>query len=111
MLVLFLALIGWVLDRSYRNSVIAGAEEQLRLVIYSLMGAGVEVDARLTVSQGLSEPRLAQPESGLYAKIASDLGENLWLSGSADTSAVEFLEEQKQLRLEASLDPNDGKTI
>ena len=40
-LVLFLALIGWVLDRSYRNSVIAGAEEQLRLVIYSLMGAVV----------------------------------------------------------------------
>ena len=95
-LVLFLALIGWVFDRSYRNSVIAGAEEQLRLVIYSLMGAVVEVDARLTVSQGLSEPRLAQPESGLYAKIASDLGENLWLSGSADTSAVEFLEEQLQ---------------
>lgn len=95
-LVLFLALIGWVLDRSYRNSVIAGAEEQLRLVIYSLMGAVVEVDTRLTVSQGLSEPRLAQPESGLYAKIASDLGENLWLSGSADTSAVEFLEEQLQ---------------
>ena len=95
-LVLFLALIGWVLDRSYRNSVIAGAEEQLRLVIYSLLGAVVEVDTRLTVSQGLSEPRLAQPESGLYAKIASDLGENLWLSGSADTSAVEFLEEQLQ---------------
>ena len=95
-LVLFLALIGWVLDRSYRNSVIAGAEEQLRLVIYSLMGAVVEVDARLTVSQGLSEPRLAQPESGLYAKIASDLGENLWLSPSADTTAVEFLEEQLQ---------------
>lgn len=87
---LFLTITGWVLDRSFKNSVITGAEEQLRLIIYSLMGAVEERDGRLVFSEGLSEPRLTQPESGLYARVADDQGRNIWLSPSAVTTGVEF---------------------
>ena len=81
-----------MLDRSFRASIVAGAEEQLRLVIYSLMGAVDEEDGRLVFNQGLFEPRLGQPDSGLYATVSSDLGERLWLSSSAEVSAIEFPE-------------------
>lgn len=89
-LALFLTITGWVLDRAFTASVVAGAEEQLRLVIYSLMGSVQENDGRLTFSQGVTEPRLNQPDSGLYAKVANQLGEQIWTSASAVTSSVEF---------------------
>jgi len=88
-LVLFLTLTGWVLDRSYSASVVASAEEQLRLVIYSLMGSANERDGRLGFDQGLGEPRLSQPESGLYASINDERGA-LWVSPSAVTTSVSF---------------------
>ena len=64
-----LSLAGVVLDRSFQASVIAGAEDQLRLVIYSLMGALDEVGDEVRFSAELPEPRLNQPESGLYAML------------------------------------------
>lgn len=89
-LALFLTITGYVLDRSFRDSVVAGAEQQLRLVIYSLMGSVQEQQGRLTFSQGVAEPRLTQPDSGLYAKVANDMGINIWTSPSAVTTGVEF---------------------
>jgi two-component system sensor histidine kinase PhoQ len=89
-LVLFLTITGFVLDRSFQASVVAGAQEQLRLVIYSLLGAAEEEDGQFDFSQGLPEPRLEQPESGLYAQISNELGESLWVSPSALTTEVRF---------------------
>ena len=89
-LALFLTITGWVLDRAFSASVVAGAEEQLRLVIYSLMGSVEERDGRLIFSQGVAEPRLTQPDSGLYAQVADELGEKLWTSPSAVTTNVAF---------------------
>ena len=89
-LALFLAITGFVLDRSFTASVVAGAEEQMRLVIYSLMGAVDERDGRLSLDQGVAQPRLTQPDSGLYARVASDIGEVIWTSPSAVTSGVSF---------------------
>ena len=88
-LVLFLTLTGWILDRSYRDSVVAGAEEQLRLVIYSLMGAVEERGGRLGFDSGLFEPRLGQPDSGLYAAVSDETGD-VWRSPSAVTTNVTF---------------------
>ncbi len=90
MLAVFLTITGWVLDRSFRSSVVTGAEEQLRLVIYSLMGSVQEQAGQLTFSQGVSEPRLTQPDSGLYARVANELGQAIWMSPSAVTSSVSF---------------------
>jgi hypothetical protein len=43
-LVFFLSATGVFLERSYRASVIAGVEDQLRPVVYALMGAAQERD-------------------------------------------------------------------
>ena len=92
-LAVFLAFTGVVLDRSFAASTLAGAEEQMRLVVYSLMGAAETEDGRIAF-RDLPEPRLLQPESGLYAAVAELGGEYRWRSPSALTSAVEFPERQ-----------------
>ena len=83
-----LTLAGLVLDRSFRWSTLSGAEEQLRLVIYSLMGAKETSGSRLLVPDPLPEPRLGQPESGLYAWITDSDGILLWRSPSAAAGGV-----------------------
>ena len=82
-LVIFLTVTGLVLDRTFNQSVIKGAQQQLQLVVYSLMGAASEEGQQLTFSEGLAEPRLGQPDSGLYALVSNGQGETLWRSRSA----------------------------
>jgi two-component system sensor histidine kinase PhoQ len=86
----FLFLAGLVLDRSFRVSVLDGAEEQLKLVIYSLMGSLEKDGAVLRFGSELPEPRLHQPESGLYAAVSGRAGSTRWESPSAITTAVPF---------------------
>ena len=87
-----LSLAGYILDRSFQASVVAGAEQQLRLVTYSLMGV-VDFDGRrLGLSSDLPEPRLNQPESGLYASVLMRERTRGWRSPSALTTDVPFPE-------------------
>ena len=88
-LVVFLTFTGFVLDRSFAASTLAAAEEQLRLVIYSLMGSAQTRDGRIVFPE-LPEPRLLQPESGLYAAVSELGGGHYWRSPSALTTAVTF---------------------
>ena len=81
-LVGFLTLTGWFLDRAFQASIRAGVEEQLRLVIYSLMGAA-KVDAAGIRIDELPQPRLALPGSGLYATIHDRRTARQWRSPSA----------------------------
>ena len=81
---------GWVLDRSFQASVIAGAQEQLRLVTYSLMGAVELESGRVVLREEPPEPRLSQPESGLYAAVSPGADDGRWQSISALTSDVGF---------------------
>ncbi len=90
-LTVFLTFTGLVLDRSFTASMLTGAEEQMRLVIYSLMGSAETEDGRIVFRQ-LPEPRLLQPESGLYAAVSEPGSDFRWRSPSALTSAVEFAE-------------------
>jgi two-component system sensor histidine kinase PhoQ len=90
---IFLTLIGIVLDRSFSASIVAGAESQLRQVIYSLMGVAQEYPDGVRFTIDLPHPRLNQPESGLYAAVYNlDTGEQ-WRSPSARTTAIAFPEE------------------
>jgi two-component system sensor histidine kinase PhoQ len=82
-------LAGVVLDRSFQASVIAGAQEQLRLIVYSLMGALDEAGDAVRFSPELPEPRLNQPESGLYAVVETGDGQR-WRSPSVVTTGVAF---------------------
>lgn len=88
----FLTLAGVVLDRSFKASVLTNAEEQLRIVIYSLMGAVEDDGTSLRFDGALPEPRLSQPESGLYATVTARHGLTTWQSPSALTSSVRFPE-------------------
>lgn len=90
----FLTLAGVVLERSFRASVLAGAEEQLQLVIYSLMGSVQDDGEQLRFSGELPEPRLHQPESGLYAVVRDANQRELWHSPSVITTGVRFPTEQ-----------------
>jgi len=90
-----LGLTGWVLDRSFTASVVAGAQEQLKLLIYSLLGAAEEDGPRLRFPSAPLEPRLQQPGSGLYATVTDVSGTVIWQSRSlrlADTSTNGFTE-------------------
>ena len=81
-LIFFLGLVGLVLDQAFRSSTIRGAEEQLKLLTYSLMGAAEEEGGTLVFAKDLFQPRLNQPASGLYAVVMDDLGTLLWQSPS-----------------------------
>ncbi|MBV1905796.1 MAG: hypothetical protein KUG75_06940 [Pseudomonadales bacterium] len=88
----FLGITGWVLDRSFTASVEAGAQEQLRLVVYGLMGIAEESGSSLVFPDVLPEPRLSQPESGLYAAVQDAQGNLIWSSPSLQTSDTRLSE-------------------
>ena len=79
-LVACLSLAGWVLDRSFRASVVANAEEQLTLVVYSLMAAATDRGDRLSFEGEMPDPRLEQPDSGWYAQVYDVQAQPMWRS-------------------------------
>ena len=87
-LVIFLTATGLLLDRTFSQSVTEGAQQQLQLVVYSLMGAASEEGQQLRFNEGFAEPRLGQPDSGLYALVSNARGDILWRSRSATLTEV-----------------------
>lgn len=85
-----LGLTGAVLDASFRASNLAAAEEQLELVIYSVMGAVEEGDSGLYLPEVATTGGLSQPDSGLYALVQTIDGDVFWRSRSALLSDVTF---------------------
>ena len=77
-----LGAVGWSLDQSFEKAVFGGAEDRLRAVVYSLLGAAREDDDRLTFTE-LGEPRLSEAGSGLYAYVDAG-GEVVWRSPSVE---------------------------
>ena len=63
-----LGVVAWLLDESYRQAVLRGAEDQLRAVANGLLGAAEERGGQLAFAD-LGEQRLSQPDSGLYAYV------------------------------------------
>ena len=82
-----LGAVGWVLDRSFKAAVRASAEEQLRAVAYGLLSAAQDEANELAFGAELGEPRLARPDSGLYAFVERAQGGVVWRSPSAVVSA------------------------
>ena len=87
-LVVFLAVTGLALDSAYRNSVVSGVEEQLKLVVYAVMGAVDEDEGELYILTDTSEPRLSQPASGLYAQVRDEFGAEIWTSPSVTNDEI-----------------------
>lgn len=97
---------GWSQDRSFKATVRAGAEEQLRTIAYGLLAAADERDGSLHLPAELGEPRLSQPNSGLYAYLASSTGDAIWRSPSIIASGSRVAE-----RLPASQRPAPGEQV
>ena len=83
LLAVFLGLTGIVLDRAFRESVEAGAMEQLQVQIYVLLAALEEDDGNFYLLEDLREPRFNQLGSGLYGFVSSEARGELWRSQSA----------------------------
>ena len=88
-----LGAVGWVLDRSFKAAVRAGAEEQLRAVAYGLLSAAQEEANELAFAAELGEPRLTQPDSGLYAFVERARDGVIWRSPSTVVSAGDIGQE------------------
>lgn len=88
-----LGAVGWVLDRSFKAAVRTGAEEQLRAVAYGLLSAAQDDDNELAFGSELGEPRLARPDSGLYAYVERAQDGVIWRSPSSMVSAGDIGEQ------------------
>ena len=83
LLIVFLGLAGFVLDRAYKQSVAAAVAERLQLQVYALLGvAEPEADGKFFLPD-LEEARFSQIDSGLYGLIYNKDGTELWRSPSA----------------------------
>ena len=78
----FLVVTGGLLERSFGASVLSGAEEQMRLVVYALLAAAEDRDDTLEFPDELGDPRLSMPDSGLYAYVDTADGAVVWRSPS-----------------------------
>jgi len=81
-LLVFMVVTGWALDRAYRHSERLSLQERLETRIYALM-ATADLDARgqLEMPAALTDARFNLPGSGRYAQISS-AGTLLWRSPS-----------------------------
>lgn len=82
LLILFLGLAGFVLDRAFKESIEAAVEERLQLQVYALLGVA-EPDEESFFLPDLEEARFSQINSGLYGFILSAEGREVWRSPSA----------------------------
>lgn len=70
------------LNNAFKQAVLSNAEDALRNQILLLISNVDVIDGQLLVPQVLSEPRLSQTDSDLYAQIYNQQGELLWRSAS-----------------------------
>ncbi len=82
-LMAFLGLTGWSLDRAFREIALDNVRDRLQAQVYMLIGvAELSEDNRLAMPPQLPEARYATPYSGLYAAAINRYGGLVWRSDS-----------------------------
>jgi two-component system sensor histidine kinase PhoQ len=83
-LLAFLALAGYAVQRAHQQSVRSAQFARLQATIYLLL-AGAELDAagKLVMPPSFPEPRLSLPASGLYASVSNPSSKENWRSASS----------------------------
>ncbi len=80
----FFALVAFVLEESFKESAEQALKERLQVQIYSLLStAELKNSNELIIPSILSEPRFANPGSGLYAFIQQPKKNLIWRSPSS----------------------------
>ncbi len=83
-LVTFLGLAGFALDRAFISSAEVSLRNQFRTQTLALLSVlEVEAGERIVLPELLPEARLMVPNSGLYAFIVDETGRLVWQSGSS----------------------------
>ncbi|UZE95462.1 ATP-binding protein [Alkalimarinus alittae] len=81
---IFCGFLGLSLDRAFTNSLRTGEQAQLTLQAYALIAAAELEGGQLWLPEQLTETRLNQPSSGLFAAIyAKGKQHSVWRSNSA----------------------------
>lgn len=95
-LVAFLGLTGFTLDKAFRQSALAAVRDRLQTQIYGLLGAA-DVDATndLELPLALPEARFSTPASGLYGQVTDGSGGSVWRSPSLLGLRVPFPQGQQ----------------
>ena len=83
-LLVFMVLLGFILDRAFSESALRSVVDRLQTEIYMLLGAtDIRADGQFTISTPLPEPRLEMTESDLFARVFDENGVALWRSPSS----------------------------
>ncbi len=83
-LIIFFAVVGFVLEQAFEHSAEQALKEKLRIQIYALLSvAEMDNSLRLKMPEALREPRFNHPGSGLYAVIRLSDQSLVWRSPSA----------------------------
>ncbi len=90
-LVAFLGLTGFTLDRAFRESALTAARDRLQAQVYAFLSAAdVDGEEQLRLPKGLPEPRYATPGSGLYAQVLNGADQPIWRSPSSVGFHIDF---------------------
>ena len=91
----FLGLGALALDRAFRTSGEEAMRERLQGQVYLLLGAAAEdAEGRMRLPDALPDPRLSNPDSGLYAQVTGENGGYVWKSFSLIGRNMAFLSHQ-----------------
>jgi two-component system, OmpR family, sensor histidine kinase PhoQ len=82
-LLVFLGLMGLVLDSAFQRSAEQAVQERLLLHVYGLLAVSDVTDGELFLSEELPEPRFNQLGTGLYGFVHARDGVELWRSPSS----------------------------
>lgn len=80
---LFIGLSGHMLDLAFKRSLLAAEQERMNTHIYLLLAAAELHKNRLRLPEELTEPRFSQLNSGLYAFVLDEKGQEIWRSKSS----------------------------
>ena len=79
----FLGLMGFVLDRAFQRSAEQAIEEKLLIQIYGLLAVSDESNGEIYLPDQLQEPQFNNLGSGLFGLVVGAQGQDLWQSPSA----------------------------
>ena len=97
-LIIFIGLTALILDQAFKQSLDTELNDRLQTQIYLIMGASEFDRDRLNVPQQLNAPRFNQIDSGLFATIHDQHGQEVWRSQSAQSYQTVLIKPEKAIQ-------------
>ena len=97
-LIIFIGLTALILDQAFKQSLDTELNDRLQTQIYLIMGASEFDRDRLHAPQQLNAPRFNQIDSGLFATIHDQHGQEVWRSQSAQSYQTVLIKPEKAIQ-------------